>query len=460
MKKEVEIDIEIFNKKGFGIGYFDGSKVEVAQAIIGDRVLAELNKKRKGFFKAKLLKLIKPSHMRRAPICQHFDICGGCSFQEMNYQDQINEKERVVLEIFQEYIVKAAVALYPIISADFDFQYRNKMEFSFSQNRKGTKYLGLMIKGAKKFVFNLESCHLCKNWFSIVLNNVRKWWEVSNIDAFNLFDNSGILRNLTIREAFNTSEKMVILTVSHLEEISQEAITAFIEAVKDSIDDKENLSIYIKEQIAIKGQPTRFEETHLYGKKHITEKLNLSVKDTFPTLSFKISPSSFFQPNTLQAEKIYSIAINMVDITKEMVVYDLYCGTGTIGMAFSYFAKKVIGIELNEEACVDAKENLKLNNINNFEIFSGDVGKILSSQNFEKSDIVIVDPPRAGLDELALSNIISLNPKTIIYISCNPLTQKENIDLLVKNNYKLLKLQPIDQFPNTIHIENIALLTR
>lgn len=457
---EVELYIENFNQQGDGIAVYSkegapSSKVAVSHAIIGDLIKADLYKRKKrGFLKARMTSIVKKSKLRTEPLCSHCQICGGCRWQEMNYSEQLKLKEKIIAKEFSAHISK----ILPIIPCNDPYNYRNKMEFSFSENGAKTKFLGLMIAAANRYVFNVEKCYLASSWFSDVLNGVRSWWEKSLLGAYKAITNEGTLRSLTIREGKNTNEKMVFLTVSGRSEfaLSKTDISSFVEAVKSSLPNTENLSIFLRIWQISKGSPTQFFDMHLFGPDHIKEKINIQGKE----LVFKISPSSFFQPNTFQAEKLYNKALELANVSKDDVVFDLYCGTGTLGMIFSSYVKQVVGIELNRDAIIDAEENLKLNNIENFELHQGDVGKVLTSMDKISPDLVIVDPPRSGLDHLALSNLKILRPKNILYISCNPKTQSENIKELLKEGYILKVIQPVDQFPHTIHIENIALLAR
>ncbi|MBI5346504.1 MAG: 23S rRNA (uracil(1939)-C(5))-methyltransferase RlmD [Chlamydiae bacterium] len=436
-----ELEIISFSKKGYGVAYFNSTRVEIPNTIIGDKVLAELNKKRKGFIKARPIEILVPSPFRSLPKCSHIDTCGGCTFQEMSYEKQLLIKQEQVKKIFSGFDVE----IFPIVPCLDPYYYRNKMEFTFSQNRKNDKFLGLMIKSASKYVFNVSKCHIAPTWMSDVLNAVRLWWLDSNVPAYTPWQNQGLLRTLILREAINTKEKLCVLTVSNIE--------PFLDAqnfVKAIISVDSSINIILRTQIALPKKPTEFKEELLFGKKNIQEELQLPPKNLF----FNISASSFFQPNTIQAQKIYAKAISLAT---GKIVYDLYCGTGTLGMAFSATAEKVIGIEQSPDAVKDALDNIKLNNITNYTIYQGDVGSVLSEKNLPKPDIIIVDPPRNGLDDLAIDHIIKLNPKTLIYISCNPLTQLENIEKL-KQNFKLIALYLFDQFPHTFHIENIALL--
>jgi 23S rRNA (uracil1939-C5)-methyltransferase len=454
---DLEFFIESFDKLGNGVAFYESNKklkkVIIHHTVIGDHVKAILRKKKKrGFFKAKLIEILKKSEYRVEAKCSHTHICGGCRWQEMSYSYQLKQKQRLVVEEFKGVISKGNVSVFDIIPDENFFCYRNKMEFSFSENRAGSKFLGLMIAGANRYVFNVEKCFLCSEWFSDLLNAVRIWWENSRLRAYDYSSGEGTLKTLTLREGKNTGEKMVLLTVSgnSFYALNREEVKSFVEVVKEVLG--EEVSIFLIIEQKAKGHPTQIFEMHLFGKDHIKESLNIDGKKLF----FKVSPRSFFQPNTFQAEKIYLKALSLVDLDKNSLVYDLYCGTGVIGIIFSFYVRKVIGIEINRICVLDAMENFKINGIENFEIREGDVGRLLVKG--QKADLVIVDPPRAGLDSLALHNLKILRPLNILYISCNIKTQKENIEELLKVGYELLYIQPVDQFPHTIHIENIVLL--
>ncbi|MBS0624929.1 MAG: 23S rRNA (uracil(1939)-C(5))-methyltransferase RlmD [Verrucomicrobia bacterium] len=452
----VELSIQEFSSRGYGVAYIERPtakpvEVEVAHTLPGDRILIEMRRKMRPPKKGRLLEVLTASQDRVETRCSHARVCGGCCWQQMDYAAQLRIKEKRVSDSF-----KSAVS--PIIPCDSPFEYRNKMEFSFSENRAGAKYLGLMIAQAEPYVFNVDKCHLCKPWFSEVLNEVRSWWEQSGIQAYNPPHDTGTLRYLTLREAVRTGQKMAVLNISGRAEFAppKAQIEAFVQAVQKTGP----ISVFLRIHQANKGRPTQFFEMHLAGPDHIVEELHLERG----TLKFKISPISFFQPNTLQAEKLYNAALSLIASYQNPVIYDLYCGTGTLGMAAASQASQVIGIELSPEAVLDAEVNAARNNISNISFRQGDVGQVLTQlqgeSNFRRPDIAIVDPPRAGLDPLALHHLKILKPKAILYISCNPLTQAANIENLLASGYRLKALQPVDQFPHTYHIENIALLER
>ncbi len=443
----MQASIQHFSSKGYGVA--DG--VEIAHTVPGDQILFELTRKKRLPQKGRLLEVVTPSIDRVKPLCSHAQICGGCCWQQMSYEAQLREKQARVEMAF-------GFAARPIIPCDQQYHYRNKMEFSFSENRGGQKFLGLMIAQAEPYVFNVEECHLVNPWFSKALCAVRKWWEGSGVKAYFPPSDEGSLRYLTLREAMRTGEKMAVLNVSGNPAfaLNRQEIDSFVAVLKEAVSD--DLSIFLRIHQTKKGRPTHFFEMHCSGKDHIMEQLHLQGG----VLSFKISPISFFQPNTLAAEKLYDAALAL--LPQCSIVYDLYCGTGTLGMAAARHAHQVIGIELSPEAVIDAKANALHNGLSNVTIHQGDVGQVITqlmgSSNFIRPDAVIVDPPRAGLDALALHHLKTLWPKTIIYISCNPKTQAENVKELQNAGYQLQLLQPLDQFPHTYHIENIALLQR
>lgn len=453
-RTSVEVTIEKFTLKGYGVGPLSsGKEVEVAHAVPGDRLLVEWKKKKRPPQKGRLLQVIAPSDSRVVPKCAHAAVCGGCSWQQIDYQAQLQEKQRRIQRAFPDFLAE------PILPSKELFGYRNKMEFTFSENRGGQKYLGLMIAQAEPYVFNLSECWLGPPWFSEAVCRVRSWWEGSKISAYRPLEDVGALRYLTLRSSARTGQKMAILNVSGNPEyaLNRQELDSFAEAIKGAAGG--DVSIFLRIHQTKKGTPTQFFEMHLSGPDAIYEELTIDSKK----LLFKISPSSFFQPNTLQAEKLYQTAIDLLE-EKTDVLFDLYSGTGTLAMAASTRAKKVIAIELSSEAVLDAKENLTLNQIENVTFHQGDVGKVLTKlleeKGFERPDAAIVDPPRAGLDPLAINHLKALLPKKIVYISCNPLTQAENIQELKKAGYRLVRLKPVDQFPHTYHIENIALLIR
>lgn len=449
---EIEI-VDYSPKKGWGVGRDEkGRDVEVAHALVGDLIEADVRRsKKKGFHKARLLQILKSSPNRVEARCEHARICGGCSFQELRYEKQLEHKHQMIQKAFHTHLGKFVEILSTVPSPKI-FGYRNKMEFSFSENKAGDKFLGLMIAGTSRYVFNVQRCHLTGEWTAEVLEAVRKWWQERGYKAYVPYKNEGELRTLTLRESETTHEKIVLLTVTGNSPISYES---FVKTILECVG-KEKVSISVCEHYAKKGMRSFDKHISLFGAEYITEKL--LIKDKL--LTFRISTSSFFQPNTLQAQAFYRRAFSLLGLSStKSVVFDLYSGTGTLAIIAAFYAGKVVAIEQNFQSAQDAKENAKLNGVDNLEILQGDVEKILPTIE-ERPDAVIVDPPRAGLSEKALDAIGRLLPAKILYISCNPETQAQNIAVLAAYGYNPVVVQPFDQFPHTPHVENIALLSR
>ncbi len=471
LENKISVCIDHLNPRGWGVGQYaphssaQPGKVEVIGALPGDELSVRLSRKRRGKWRGDLFDVQRPSPLRVQPRCAHVPLCGGCTWQQMDYQAQLKEKERRVQKVFAELIQIHHAECRPILPCEEPWRYRNKMEFSFSQNRAGERFLGLVIAGSKGHVLNVKECHLVSSWFTQLLTQVYSWWEQSGLTAYRMND-TGTLRTLILREGKRTGDKLIMLTVSGnpAYAIPKSDLNRFIEAVKAVIPEKEwpRLSIFLRIQQIHKKMPTQFFEMHLFGPDHLVEKMHLSL-DTPVELSFKISPTSFFQPNTFQAERLYSEALRMITFPKNHVL-DLYAGTTTLGMAMAARAKKVTAIELNPHACFDAESNKALNQFTHLEILCGDVGKKLGElralPDFIPPDLIVVDPPRTGLDVTALSHLKALQTEEILYISCNHETQAANIREMCTMGYRLACIQPVDQFPHTPHIENIALLKR
>lgn len=467
----VEVEILSLSKKGNGLGTFlhqDGkiSSVEVPFTLPGDKVRAMLSRKRGGIYAGALEEVLTPSPQRIAPRCVHFGVCGGCRLQHTTYENQLRYKEDLVKHCFAKSLA-LEIEVRPIVACETPWNYRNKMEYTFSSDSLGKKYLGLIIDSSRGKVFNMTECHLTHPWFIRALKCVKQWWDESDLDAYHPHQDKGSLRTLTLREGLRTGDRMAFLTVSGnpsyaLKKNQLESFVAFLRDAIEPIQPESHLSIFLRIQQIGKGMATNFYEMLLYGADHIKESLQIKAdpKEAPVNLCFNISPSAFFQTNTLQAEKLYSLALGLVNLPKEAVVYDLYCGTGVIGICVSKFVKEVIGIELSSESALDARTNAKENGATNVRIISGAVRHVLCQipeQKIPPPDLVIVDPPRTGLEPESIQHLLQLRPKKILYISCNPLTQATNSVDLLQHGYRISAIQPVDQFPQTYHVENIVL---
>lgn len=441
MKKKVkEVIIESLSSKGLGVARLEnGNKVEVPFTMPGDKVKALILNRGRSL----LEEIVEPASARIPGKCIHFGSCGGCLWQEIPYEMQVAEKERRIEALFGEKVT--------MIRAENPWEYRNKMEFTFSQDKEGNRYLGLIMRGSKGKAIELTECHICHPWFAQKVIEVRKWWAETSLLAYFPPGDRGALRTLTLRRGVNTGETMAILTVSGNPDYA--IPKADIESFAALFDEG---SVFLRVQQLVKGKETQFYEMHLKGPEHVREKLSVFSKE----YEFKISPMAFFQPNTKQAEKLYEKALDMAELTGEERVVDLYCGTGTLTLLAASRAKHAVGVELILDAIYDGRENAEINGIRNVEFIKGDVGEVIESGKVGSADVVVVDPPRVGLDAKAIEQIAKLEPKIIVYISCNPKTQAENVAALIEKGYRIDGICPVDQFPHTVHMENIVKLVR
>ncbi|GAA0746983.1 23S rRNA (uracil(1939)-C(5))-methyltransferase RlmD [Clostridium oceanicum] len=446
--KEYEFFIESSEFPCVGIAKQDGLDVYIKGAVEGQKVLARVTKKRRNYAKAKLIKIIENVPQAIEPVCPHFGICGGCSIQYIPYEDQLKLKEKQVLNLFHNKDIKDFEFL-GVESSPEKYEYRNKMEFTFGDMEKGGDLtLGMHVKNRSFSIVNVDQCKIVDSDFREILNLVVNYFNEKDMPKYRVMSHEGYLRNLVIRKGKNTGEILVnIVTTSQMEfdfkelkdKILNEKYLGQIKGILHTINDSLSDVVQI-DKLEV-----------LYGKDYIMEDI-LGLK-------FKISPESFFQTNSKGAEKLYSIVKEFMGDAKSKVVFDLYCGTGTIGQIVAKDAQKVIGIELIEEAVKAAKENAKLNGITNCEFIAGDVAKVIKDIH-EKPDIVILDPPRPGVHKVALEYVAKFDPKEIIYVSCNPKTLVDDLEYLRERGYQTEKIKIMDLFPSTPHVETVVKLIK
>ena len=435
-----EKEILEFTKKGF----CNARDVEgvVMAAIPGEvgEVKKISGKGRRSLFV--LEQILEKSKDRVEPRCAHFTSCGGCSLQHVSYPRQLQEKEEKVRSLFPGEEVR------PIIGMGDPWKYRGKMEYTFSQNREGDKFLGLIKPKSRGFVENLTECHLVDDWFVECLVRVRKFWEESSLEAYHLHKDTGALQTLTLRKGIFTQSKMAILTVSGNADfaLTKDQIAAFVAAIDD-----ENCAIFLQIKCISKGTPTRFYEMHLSGPAFFEEKL-LGKR-------FMLSPKAFFQPNPEMAEKFFEHIKGALHLTGKEKLLDLFAGVGTISMLLADQVEHVVAVEIGKEAVCDARENIEALGIENIEIYADDVSNFIRERGeYFVPDVVTIDPPRSGMGKVAIDFLEEMGPQKIAYLSCNPVSQQEDIEKLV--SYKIVSIQPFDQFPHTPHLENLVILER
>lgn len=470
----IKVKIDKVGFQGIGIGVLDqklnpdadipkdefGKKVLIQNTLPGEIVIAKVFRNKKKFTDADKIETIEFSPMSVTPRCKHFEICGGCKWQNLSYEEQLKIKQTHVIETlthlggFDEEMINKLMR--PILPCENQWQYRNKVELSFGWDANMEPSFGFHAENRRYDIFNIKECHLMSDRMFEIALAIKNFAEQNKLTAYKFREGIGLLRSATIREAKNTGEILVNLEMSN-EEFSDELRNKFVKSLENfNID-----SIFITQVITARGSKTERKETLLHGKPTITEKMNINNQ----VYTFHISPSSFFQTNTEQAEKLYEKTFENLDLKSDDTVLDLFCGTGTIGIIAAKFVNNVIGIELNPDAVIDADKNAELNQEPNIEFITGDVGKIL--ENFEiegrlnalQGKKIIVDPPRSGLTPKMIEYILKLRPTHISYVSCNPTTQARDIKELFENGYQITLIQPVDMFPHTYHIENVIGLT-
>ena len=427
--------------------------------VPGDIVDINIKKKRTSYLEGDIVKIHKQSKIRVKPKCSHFKLCGGCNWQNIIYDYQLKYKNEQVRQNLTRIGKIKVDKVLPIVKSDKQYYYRNKMEYSFSNSRwitneeinrqkeiKNKNALGFHKSGMWSKIIDIDKCYLQENISNKIRNFTKDHSLSLGISFYDLRKQSGDLRNLMIKTTKN-KEIMVFFQIFKVSDIIiklfENIILQFpeITCLQYVINKKKNDTIYDLEPV------------YFHGKKYITE--------TIGRYHFRISAKSFFQTNSFQVEKLYNIVKRFANLSGSEIVYDLYCGTGSISIFLSSYAKKIIGIEVINDAVIAARENAKINNINNSTFIQGDVKEVLKKRNIlsQKPDVIIVDPPRNGLDKLVVESIIKSNVPKIVYVSCNTATQARDLNIFA-NFYNITKSQAIDMFPQTYHVENVVLLEK
>lgn len=453
-----QLEITSMASDGSGIARLEGMVVFVEFGVPGDIVDVQITKKKSGFRKGRILQTHQLSEKRTEPLCQHFGTCGGCSWQHISYQEQLKFKHQQVIDALQRIGKIELPEIMPILASASVFHYRNKLEFTFSSKRWLTQaeidsneeivdrsVLGFHLPGRFDKLMRIEQCHLMNDFANKILRFTEEKGRELHIPFYDLRAHEGILRNLMLRST-QSGEWMVCLSVAaytkEVEELLQSISDAFpsLTSLMYTVNTKKNDVWYDLDLTLFKGLD------------HISE--------TMENLSFRIGPKSFYQTNPAQAERLYNIAREFADLSGNEIVYDLYTGTGTIAQFVASKAKKVIGIEFVKEAIEDADLNAQRNKIENAFFFAGDMKDILNATFFDTHgmpDVIITDPPRAGMHEDVVNCILASGAKRIVYVSCNPATQARDLALL-DEKYIVTKVQPVDMFPQTTHVENVVRL--
>lgn len=438
----------------------DDMVVFVPFAAPGDIVDVKIKKKRKSYAEGVIARMVKPSDERVEPRCEHFGVCGGCRWQHLPYSEQLKFKQKQVYDALTRIAKVELPEITSIAGSDNIYEYRNKMEYTFSnrcwftqeQLDSGVEFpdrnaAGFHIPGAFDKVLDISKCHLQQNLTNEIRLFIKNFAKERGYTFFDLRAQTGLLRTMMLRTA-STGEVMLLLSFG---EDNPAAIKDVLDSVRERFPEITSL-VYV---VNLKANDTFGDlEVHLHsGKEYITEAME--------SLRFRVGPKSFYQTNSAQALRLYTIARNAARLTGSELVYDLYTGTGTIANFVAGNARKVIGIEYVPEAIEDAKINSAINGIENTLFFAGDMKNVLTADfiaEYGVPDVMIVDPPRAGMHEDVVNTILAAEPKRIVYVSCNPATQARDIAMM-DSKYRVEFIQPVDMFPHTQHVENVVAMT-
>lgn len=456
-----KVPIEDVAAEGKSIARVEGQVIFVTKALPGDVVDLRITKKKKSYMEGIPLAFHQYSEKRVEPFCRHFDVCGGCKWQDLPYREQIRYKRRQVVDNLERIAKVELPPINDILPSYYTRYYRNKMEFSFADHRWLTREeigrgdeslekrgLGLHIPGRWDKIVDIEHCHLQPDPSNAIRNTIRDFAISRDYPFFSLRRNEGFLRNLIIRTSASGEVMVIVIFFRDEPEMRKALLDHILEhfpgltSLMYMINPKANDSIYDLEARLYAGRPFIYEEME--------------------GLSFKIGPKSFYQTNSHQAHELYRLVRSYAGLKGDELVYDLYTGTGTIANFLAPHCGKVVGIESVPEAIEDARENARLNGITNTVFVSGDMKDLLNEEFMDRHGrprVILTDPPRAGMHKDVVASILKAAPRTIVYVSCNPATQARDVAML-DESYRVSEVQPVDMFPHTYHVENVILLRR
>lgn len=458
------ITITAVAAEGKALARVDDKVVFVPYVVPGDVVDLQVKKKKNSYMEAVAVNIHEYSPLRDTPFCQHYGVCGGCKWQCLKYEEQLKAKQQQVYDNLSRIGKVELPEFMPILGSKKTREYRNKLEYGFSDKRwltedevkQNVKYdvmdaVGFHITGAFDKILDIEKCHLMDDLQNKIRNDIRDYALKNGLVFYDLRENKGLLRSMMLRNS-NTGEFMLLMQFRIETPEEKEQAMALMQHLADTFPEITSL-LYVDNHKC--NDTFGDQEVHCF-------KGTDFIYETMEDLKFKVGPKSFYQTNTDQAYELYSVARNFAGLTGEELVYDLYTGTGTIANFVAKKAKKVIGIEYVPEAIEDAKVNSQINGIDNTLFYAGDMKDILNKDFIEehgRPDVIITDPPRAGMHQDVIDTILFASPKRIVYVSCNPATQARDLQLL-DADYKVMAVQPVDMFPHTQHVENVVLLEK
>jgi len=445
--QELELRVDSLAYGGNGVARLNGFVVFVRRGLPGDTVRARVTKVKRSHAEALAVEVVEPSPRRVEAPCAHYPACGGCRFQDLAYDAQLEAKEEQVRDALRRIGGLAEPPVDPIMRAESQFFYRNKLEYSFTTTPAGPA-LGFHRAGRWDEVLEIEKCWLTTDLGNEIRNKVRDWARDERLEAYDQAEHTGYLRHLVLREGRNTGQVLVQLVTAAGEKFDRDELAERLRGFPEV----RSIHWAVNETAAeVTNLPTML----LWGDEAIEEELC--------GLRFRVRPNAFLQTNTAMAERLYELAREHAALTGGETVYDLYCGIGTIGLTLASQALTVWGVEVSEESVACALENADLNGITNAAFFAGETADSLAElrDRAGSPDVVVVDPPRAGLSNKAVRRLGRLESPRIVYVSCNPTTLAGNVkELTASWGYKLERVRPVDMFPHTPHVESVSLLTR
>ena len=465
-KKEelLELEVDSIGFEGISIARKNDRVYFVRNGVPGDIVIAQVQKKHKNYTETQIKKFIKKSEFRTEVFCKYFGICGGCSWQCLKYEEQLKWKKMHIIDAYKHIGKLENVFYYDTLAANKIRNYRNKMDFSFSANRWLTKEeidseleldktfaLGLHIPNCYDKTLDVERCEIQNKEWNKILQSIRTKAKNIGVTAFNTYTKKGFLKGLCLRHSLKDNETMCILVTNSVE-MKEDKI--FLNWYNNELKNISSNIVSIIHIINTRNTVNTGEIISIIGKEFITE----NILD----IEFQISPFSFFQTNSYQLNNFIQLIIDTTEVKKNDIVWDLYCGTGSITLPISKYCKQVYGIELIESAIYDAKKNAKLNNLTNTYFYTANlhnkkIPNLLNTLN--RPDIIILDPPRSGINRSLLEHLLTITPNKIVYVSCNPATQARDLAIL-KDKYNIVEVHSVDMFPHTYHIETITKLEK
>ena len=444
----VEIIIEDIGSEGEGIGRYEGYTLFVKDTVMGDKVMVQITKTGKTYGYARVAQLIEPSKFRVEPLCPIATKCGGCQLQHVDYKKQLEYKENKVRACLSRIGGFTELPMEPICGMEEPYYYRNKSQFPVGKNMDGSLAIGFYA-GRTHSIIDTKHCYIGAKENDEILTFLRSFIEKYQIEPYQEETHTGLLRHILIRVGFSTGEIMVCLVINgtklpYQEELLQGLIK--INGMKSIClnVNKEKTNIILGEKVI-----------SLWGEPYIT--------DCIDKVKYQISPLSFYQVNPVQTKKLYDIALEYANLNSDEVVWDLYCGIGTISLFLAQKAKMVYGVEIIPQAIEDAKTNARINDIANAEFFVGAAEEVLPKKYKEENiyaDVIVVDPPRKGCEQSLLDTILEMAPKRVVYVSCDPATLARDLKYLCEKDYELVMVRAVDQFAHSVHVETVVLISR